>query len=96
MGAQFGLIPRSIRTTEMVSGWGSCGPEGNILIDWHLIFAPSKVLEYVVIHEVSHLQHRSHGPEFWNLLRTMMPKFEEAKAWLDRHGSSLGSEFLSV
>lgn len=95
LGAKFGLIPRSIRTADMVSGWGSCGPEGNILIDWHLIFAPSKVLEYVVAHEVSHLRHRSHGPEFWNLVRTLMPQFLDAKAWLDRHETTLGSEFLA-
>lgn len=80
----------------MVGGWGSCGPEGNILIDWHLIFAPSKVLEYVVAHEVSHLRYRSHGPDFWNLVRTLMPRFHDAKAWLDRHESNLGSEFLAT
>lgn len=96
LGAKFGLIPRSIRTADMVSGWGSCGPEGNILIDWHLIFAPSKVLEYVVTHELSHLLHRSHGHEFWNLVRTLMPQFHDAKAWLDRHESALGSEFLAT
>jgi predicted metal-dependent hydrolase len=96
LAANFGISPRSIRTADMVSGWGSCGPEGNILIDWHLIFAPSKVLEYVVTHEVSHLRERSHGPEFWDLVQTMMPQFEDAKAWLERHGSSLGSDFLSV
>lgn len=96
LGAKFGLIPRSIRTADMVSGWGSCGPEGNILIDWHLIFAPSKVLEYVVVHELSHLLHRSHGPEFWNAVRTLMPQFHDAKAWLDRYESALGSEFLAT
>lgn len=95
LGLKFGLAPRSIRTAEMVSGWGSCGPEGNILIDWHLIFAPTKVLEYVVAHEICHLRYRSHGSEFWNLVRTMMPGFEDAKAWLDRHGTTLGSEFLA-
>ncbi|MEP7350594.1 MAG: YgjP-like metallopeptidase domain-containing protein [Sphingorhabdus sp.] len=50
-GKRFGLVPRSIRTAEFRNGWGSCGPEGNILINWHLIFAPRKVLEYVVVHE---------------------------------------------
>lgn len=45
-----GLAPRSVRVGEMAQGWRSCGPEGNVLISWHLIFAPAKVLEYVTVH----------------------------------------------
>ncbi len=95
LGAKFGLIPRSIRTADMVSSWGSCGPEGNILIDWHLIFAPSKVLEYVVAHEMAHLRYRSHASEFWNFLGAIMPGHAEPKAWLEKHQGSLSSGFLS-
>ena len=56
--------------------------EGNILINWHLVFAPKKVMEYVIAHELAHLRHRSHGPEFWRFLKGLVPNFELAKAWL--------------
>jgi len=92
---RFGLIPRSIRVAEFANGWGSCGPEGNILINWHLIFAPRKVLEYVVVHELAHLQHRSHGRDFWDLLTTLAPGWEALKAWLDKHQSGLSADFLA-
>lgn len=92
---RFGLVPRSIRTTDLAHGWGSCGPEGNILINWHLIFAPRKVLEYVVAHELAHLQHRTHGPEFWALLGQIAPDFQTPKAWLERHQSALSASFLA-
>ena len=91
---RFGLVPRSIRVTDLVHGWGSCGPEGNILINWHLIFAPSKVLEYVVAHELAHLQHRSHGSDFWNFLTTVLPDWSRSKDWLDRHQKQIGADFL--
>lgn len=93
-GKRFGLVPRSIRTADLTHGWGSCGPEGNILINWHLIFAPRKVLEYVVVHELAHLKHRSHGPEFWAYLAALMPDCESSRSWLDRHQSVLSASFL--
>ena len=93
-GKRFGLIPRSIRVAEFANGWGSCGPEGNVLINWHLIFAPRKVLEYVVVHELAHLRVRSHGPEFWGLLRQLAPDFAHSRSWLDRHQSGLSDVFL--
>jgi predicted metal-dependent hydrolase len=93
-GNRCGLVPRSIRVADMAHGWGSCGQEGNVLINWHLIFAPRKVLEYVVVHELAHLRCRSHGPEFWALLRDMLPTFESAKSWLHNHQARLSADFL--
>lgn len=93
-GKRFGLVPRSIRTADMAHGWGSCGPEGNVLINWHLIFAPRKVLEYVVAHELTHLAERSHGPSFWATLAALMPGYEASALWLDRNQSSLSDDFF--
>jgi len=94
-GRRFNLVPRSIRTADLTHGWGSCGPEGNILIHWHLVFAPRKVLEYVVVHELAHLRVRSHGAEFWSLLGQITPDFETPRAWLERHQSMLSASFLA-
>lgn len=94
-GKRFGLVPTSVRVADFAKGWGSCGPGGNVLINWHLIFAPRKVLEYVVAHELSHLRVRSHGPEFWTFLKQIEPNYETARAWLDKHQASLGAGFLT-
>lgn len=91
---RFGLIPRSIRVADFANGWGSCGPEGNVLINWHLIFAPKKVLEYVVVHELAHLRHRSHDKDFWSLLNALLPNYQPRKTWLDSHQSGLSADFL--
>lgn len=92
---QFGLVPRSIRVADMTHGWGSCGSEGNVLINWHLIFAPRKVLDYVVAHELAHLRHRSHDLEFWRYMDGLAPGWEPIKSWLDKHQSELSADFLS-
>ena len=94
IGARYGLSPRSVRVGDFQGGWGSCGSEGNILINWHLIFAPKKVLEYVVAHEMAHLRHRSHGSEFWKFVELLAPWQSSARAWLDRHQGSLDDSWL--
>lgn len=93
-GRRFGFIPRSIRVGEMAHGWGSCGPEGKLLISWQLIFAPRAVLEYVVVHELVHLQDRTHGPKFWDTLASILPNFQRAADWLRKNEHQLSSVFL--
>lgn len=93
---RFGLKPRAIRVADMKTGWGACGPSGTILINWTLVFAPKAVLEYVVVHELAHLRVRSHGPDFWAHLATLLPDYERAKGWLDVHQGALDAAFLDV
>lgn len=95
-GGRFGLKPRSIRVAEFATGWGSCGPGGTIQIDWRLVFAPKRVLEYVVVHEMAHLKERSHGEAFWGFLGTMLPDYDRPKGWLDMHQGSLDASFLQA
>lgn len=93
-GKRFGLKPRALRVAEFVTGWGSCTPGGTIHIDWRLVFAPKRVLEYVVVHELAHLKHRSHGDEFWGFLGALLPDYERPKGWLDLHQGGLDGSFL--
>lgn len=95
-GRRFSLVPRSIRVGDFANGWGSCGEESNILINWELIFAPRRIQEYVVVHELAHIRERSHGERFWRLLGGMMPAYETARDWLSQNESSLSSEFLDL
>lgn len=92
---RFGLKPRTIRVADMKSGWGACSPTGAILINWTLVFAPKTVLEYVVAHELAHLNVRSHGPDFWAALAEIMPAYPRAKAWLDLNQGALDDDFLT-
>ncbi len=91
---RFGLKARTIRVADMKTGWGACGLSGSILLNWTLVFAPKAVLEYVVVHELAHLTVRSHRPEFWAYLATLLPGYERPKGWLDTHQGALDAGFL--
>nr|WP_316626932.1 YgjP-like metallopeptidase domain-containing protein [uncultured Brevundimonas sp.] len=93
---RFDLKPRAIRVADVKTGWGACAPTGSVLINWTLVFAPKAVLEYVVAHELAHLTVRSHGPDFWAHMATLMPDYERPKGWLNTHQGALDASFLSL
>lgn len=83
---RLGVEARGFRLREQKHLWGSCGKDGIIYLNWHLIYAPKPVLEYAVVHEVCHLRYRTHSQAFWSLVRSIMPDYEPRKAWLDSPG----------
>ncbi|NRB62150.1 MAG: M48 family metallopeptidase [Saprospiraceae bacterium] len=64
------------------SNWGSCSRRGNINLSSRLLFAPSQVIDYVIIHELAHLAEFNHSPRFWFLVEKAMPNYVEAETWL--------------
>jgi hypothetical protein len=85
--ASAGATIRSISVGDAGSRWGSCSSQGRIRLSWRLILAPLEVRRYVVAHEVAHLVHLNHGPEFKALeARLFGPGLAEAKAKLKRLG----------
>lgn len=91
-GERHGLKPRGVQIKDQRHMWGSCGQDRQINLNWHLIFAPKPVLEYAVVHEMCHLKHRHHEPEFWNFVGRVLPGWQERKAWLDKNEHLLGWE----
>jgi predicted metal-dependent hydrolase len=79
-----GLTIRGQRTR-----WASCSSEGRMSFNWRLLLAPPEILDYVVEHEVCHLEVMDHSPRFWALLGRRVPGWREHAAWLRRYGPSL-------
>jgi hypothetical protein len=69
--------------------WASCSRSGAMSFNWRLLLAPEPVLDYVVWHEVCHLEIMDHSPRFWALLRAHCPDYREQLRWLRRHGATL-------
>ncbi|HEY1689159.1 MAG TPA: SprT family zinc-dependent metalloprotease [Solirubrobacteraceae bacterium] len=85
VGARYsGLSIRAQRTR-----WASCSAGGGMSFNWRLMMAPERVLDYVVWHEVCHLEIRDHSPRFWALLEQRWPSWREQRSWLRRHGQTL-------
>jgi predicted metal-dependent hydrolase len=69
--------------------WASCSTSGAMSFNWRLLLAPAEILDYVVEHEVAHLDVQDHSPRFWRLLASRCPGWREHEAWLRRHGHAL-------
>jgi predicted metal-dependent hydrolase len=69
--------------------WASCSAARRMSFNWRLLLAPERVLDYVVWHEVCHLEILDHSPRFWALLERRWPGYREDRDWLSRHGATL-------
>ena len=85
MGVDYGRI--TIR--EQKTRWGSCTSEGNLNFNWRLIFAPEKVLDYVVVHELAHRKEMNHSPAFYAVVASVMPEYKIYEKWLRDNGKTL-------
>lgn len=69
--------------------WASCSAKGAMSFNWRLLLAPEPVLDYVVWHEVCHLEIRNHSPRFWALVESRYPGWREQRDWLRAYGTTL-------
>ena len=71
-----------VRITDAQKRWGSCFSNRNLNFSWRLIMAPLPVIDYVVIHELAHLEEKSHTKSFWNRVKMLMSGYRKQKDWL--------------
>jgi predicted metal-dependent hydrolase len=81
-----GLKYKKIRITNANSRWGSCSAKSNLNFTWRLIMAPLLVIDYVVIHELVHLEQRNHSQKFWQKVKTILPDYKTSNKWLKNNG----------
>jgi predicted metal-dependent hydrolase len=83
------LAPKSIGLRDLGFRWGSCSNGGTVHFHWATMLLPPSVIDYVIVHELTHLKFRNHTPEFWKHVARALPEFAERKAWLAQHGGDL-------
>ena len=76
LAKQMNLMPSKLSFREPKGRWGSCSSRGSINLNWRLILFSSDVVDYVIIHELSHLEHLNHSKAFWSLVEKFCPEFE--------------------
>jgi predicted metal-dependent hydrolase len=84
-----GLPYKDLMIRGQRTRWASCSASGRMSFNWRLLLAPERVLEYVVWHEVCHLEILDHSPRFWAVLERRWPGYSEDRDWLSRHGATL-------
>jgi len=77
-----GVTYSSVKLSEAKARWGSCSTKDNLNFAWRLIMCPMAVLDYVVVHELSHIAYKNHSPGFWARVKTVLPNYKEQQDWL--------------
>lgn len=83
---KYGVSPKGIFIQEMKTRWGSCTPNGKIILNPELIKTPKGCIEYVIIHELCHLVHHNHNQKFFDLQAKECPLWERWKTKLEQFG----------
>lgn len=78
-----------VRLLSMKTQWGSCSPQGGVLLNPHLVKAPRACIAYVVAHELCHLREHNHSERFYRLLQRAMPDWQARKSELDERAEAL-------
>ena len=77
----------SIRTQK--TRWGSCSSKGNLNFNALLMLTSKDVIDYVVVHELSHRIEMNHSPRFWSIVENVLPNYRVQRKWLKENGCRL-------
>ena len=86
---RMGLACRSVRITDAKERWGSCNAAGTLNFAWRLVMAPPPVIDYVIVHELTHLVEMNHSRRFWERLGRVLPDYVGRRKWLKENGHLL-------
>ncbi|MBF7097414.1 M48 family metallopeptidase [Alkalibacter mobilis] len=78
----FDHIPTEIKVKEQKKRWGSCTYDNKLLFNWRIIMAPMEIIDYIVVHEMSHMKHKNHSRDFWCEVNRVYPEYKNCKDWL--------------
>lgn len=85
---RLGVSPRKISIKRVTTLWGSCSHKNNITFSTRLALVPPELLEYVVVHELTHMKHMNHSAQFWQELEKHLPDGKERRASLKKNGQN--------
>lgn len=79
----------AIKYRKTKTKWGHCTSRGVLQFNWLIIMAPVDVIDYLLIHELSHLTHMNHSSQFWQRVKAFCPEFKQHKNWLNTQGHKI-------
>ena len=76
----------TVKVKEQKKRWASCTSKNELLFNWRCVMAPVFVLDYIVVHEMCHMEYKNHSKDFWNRVYAVMSDYEVRKLWLRNNG----------
>ncbi|MCD8020599.1 MAG: M48 family metallopeptidase [Clostridiales bacterium] len=77
---------KNIEIRDQKTLWGRCSRKKGLKFDWKLVMLPVEVIDYIIVHELTHLKKMNHSSSFWSEMEKIMPEYRECQNWLNRHG----------
>ena len=84
-----GLKYKSVKVTNAKKRFGSCSHNGSLNFSWRLIMTPLNVIDYLVVHELVHLEEKNHSKKFWNKVKIIYPNYKRSEKWLKENNHLL-------
>ena len=75
----YGFSFNRVSIKRLKSRWGSCSSKGNLNFNYHILFLPDNLVDYVIVHELCHLGQMNHSKKFWTLVQKTLPDFAYRK-----------------
>lgn len=75
----------NLTVKDQKSLWGSCSQKNNLNFSYRLIKMPRAVIDYLIVHELAHLRHFDHGPDFWATVEKFVPDYKQHRRWLNNN-----------
>ena len=66
----------SLKITNSKSRWGSCDSLRNIKLNFRLLMLPHRAIDFVIIHELSHIIEFNHSKDFYKIIQSLMPNYK--------------------
>ena len=83
--ASYGYKVGAVRIGNQKGRWGSCSAKGNLNFNYKILFVPNELQEYVVVHELCHLQEMNHSERFWKLVSKRIPDWQARRKELRKY-----------
>jgi|GEM_PF-519773 len=85
----YGFRYSKIRINNTKTQWGSCSATKVLSFNYRVAFLPPSLVDYLVVHELCHLQEFNHSPRFWRLVAETIPNYKEARKLMRQEGIAL-------
>jgi predicted metal-dependent hydrolase len=87
LAEKLGVRPGRIQVGFAKYRWGSCSRNGGLRFNARLAMMPPAMLEYVVVHELTHLREMNHSKRFWSIVSVVLPDHKERRRWIRREAA---------
>jgi predicted metal-dependent hydrolase len=88
--AMMGQPLEEVSILELKNRWASCSvKKPKVNFHWKIMMAPVSVIEYLIVHELTHFKYKRHNAEFWNEVDKILPDYQKQVVWLKEYGASL-------